>query len=118
MRQEQMARRQVLILYQASLLAQGIESLLRKEKGLEVVGLQLGKRVAETQDANFEPDAIILDTCDLSGRAGISVLSLLHEHPKAKVICMNAEDNRLEVYRKDERIATRREELVDAIRSN
>lgn len=118
MRQEQVAQRQVLILYQGSLLAQGIESLLRQEKGLEVMSLQLGKGHLQPASVQYEPDAIILDTSDLGGRAGISVVALLQEHPGAKVICMNAEDDKVEVYRKDQRIATRREELVAAIRSN
>ncbi len=107
-----------MILYHASLLAQGIESLLRQEKGLDVTSLRLGNGRTESWGAGFEPDVIILDTCDLGGRAGISVLALLEEHPRAKIICMNAEDDKLEVFRKDQRIATRREELVAAIRSN
>src|SRR3990170_3999992 len=105
-----MGRQQVLILYQASLLAQGVESLLRKERGLDVVGLRLGSGPRGGYVEGLDPDVIILDTCDLGGRAGMTVLGLLQEHPRAKVICLNAEDDKLEVYRRHERVAARREE--------
>lgn len=113
-----MARRQVLILYRGSLLAQGVESLLRNEKGLDIASLQMDKEEKPAGYAvGLTPDVIILDTCDLGGQARLSVLGLLEEHPKAKVICLNPEDGKVEVYRKDQRVATRREELVEAIRS-
>lgn len=113
-----MARRQVLILYRGSLLAQGIERLLRSEKSLEIACLQVGKEDESGGYAvGLSPDVIILDTCDLGGQARLSVLGLLEQHPKAKVICLNPEDGRVEVYRKDQRIATKREDLVEAIRS-
>ncbi len=113
-----MARRQVLILYHGSLLAQGIESLLRKEKGLDIACVRVEK---EAEDAGYAiglaPDVIILDACDLKGQARLSILKLLEEHPRAKVICLNPEDGNVEVYYKDHRVATKREELVEAIRS-
>ncbi|MDP2935219.1 MAG: hypothetical protein Q8O86_01875 [Dehalococcoidia bacterium] len=112
-----MARRQVLILYRGSLLAQGIASLLRQEEGLEVVSLQVGKEGPAPCGAGLDPYAIILDSNDLGGQAGLSVLGLLQEHPRAKVICLSAVDDGLEIYRKYQRTATRREELVEVIRS-
>lgn len=113
-----MARRQVLILYRGSLLAQGIESLLRDEKGLEIASLRMAKGEEPGSYAfGLTPDVIILDTCDLGGQARVSILGLLEEHPRAKVICLNPEDGKVDVYRKDQRFATKREELVDAIRS-
>jgi len=118
LRRKKVGSRQVLILYQASLLAQGVESLLRKERGLDVVGLRLGSGPGGGHGEGLDPDVIILDTCDLGGRAGMTVLGLLQAHPRAKVICLNAEDDKLEVYRRHERVAARREELVEAIRSN
>ncbi|MDP2726317.1 MAG: hypothetical protein Q8P59_02135, partial [Dehalococcoidia bacterium] len=70
------ASQQVLILYQGSLLAQGIESLLRKEKGLEVVSLQLGKGGSSLEEAGLDPDVIILDASELGSQAELSVLGL------------------------------------------
>lgn len=113
-----MARRQVLILYRGSLLAQGIESLLRDEKGLEIASVQVGKEERPGGYAmGFTPDVIIVDASDLGGQTRVSILDLLREHPRAKIICLNPEDGKVEVYRKDQRVANRREELVEAIRS-
>lgn len=113
-----MARRQVLILYRKSLLAQGIGSLLQKVRGLEVESLQLGHGEAPGGYSDgSNPDVIILDTCDLGSQARVSILRLLERHPRARIICLNPEDGRVEVFRKDQRVANRREELVQAIRS-
>ena len=113
-----MARQQVLILYRGSLLAQGIENLLRKERGLDIASLQMRKEESPGGFAvGVSPDVIIVDTCDLGSRARQAIVDLLEQNPKAKVVCLNPEDGRVEVYHKDQRIATKQEELVEAIRS-
>lgn len=113
-----MARRQVLILYRSSLLAQGVGNLLCKEKGLEIVSLQVSKdAIPGSYVVENAPDVIILDICDLGAETRPTILGLLEKHPGARVICLNPEDGRVDVYRKDRRTATRREELVEAIRS-
>ncbi|MDO8691867.1 MAG: hypothetical protein Q7R39_17995 [Dehalococcoidia bacterium] len=113
-----MAHQQVLILYRGSLLAQGIESLLRKESAMDIASLRM--RTEESPGGfavEVTPDVIIVDTCDLGSRARQGILDLLEQHPKAKVVCVNPEDGRVEVYHKDQCIATKQEELVAAIRS-
>lgn len=112
-----MTRRQVLILYRGSLLAEGIQSLLRNEKGLDVTSLRMAGETPAFFGSELTPDVIIVDTCDLRGPKSLLVIQLLREHPRAKVICLNAEDSKVEVYRKDERTASKREDLVEAIRS-
>ncbi|MDA8189702.1 MAG: hypothetical protein M0T85_16300 [Dehalococcoidales bacterium] len=110
-----MANRRILVLYSKSLLAQGVENLLRKSEGLEVIGVDLEQRDAVRRIGTLQPEVVIVDGDDLPVYGGSLILQLLREHPSVKVLCISVNGNTVDIYRKSQMAVTRADELVAAI---
>ena len=107
---------EILVLYRHSLLAEGVESLLRKEN-LRVVGMNLEDPEAVERVACLDQDAIVLlDTSETNSHPAINVPRVLLENPCAVVIALNSQDNKVEIFRKEERAIARLSDLVDIIK--
>jgi hypothetical protein len=113
---DKIRRQQVLVIYRNSLLAQGIASLLQREKGLEVMVLNLAE-TGDTPPAPLTPEVIIVDANDPGAQQELSVLRLLRDNPTARVICLHPGDQVLEIYQRIQKMAAKREELIEAIQS-
>jgi len=110
-----MTTSRILVLYSKSLFAQGIEKVLKKLEGLEVIGIDLDKPAAIEQIAGLEPDAVIVDSADLPAHNSALILQLLRETPSVKVLCLSITDGSVDIYRKQRFVASKAEELVDAL---
>ena len=88
-----MKKEQVLILYTNPLFAEGLASLLRRERALEVVGVVERKDITWKKAGSACPDVLILEGKDLAREAGSALVELLKCCAKARVISVNAEDN-------------------------
>ena len=106
-----MTARRVLILYRDSLLAQGLESLLRQQTGLETSATQLEEANVEELVRHFAPDVIIVDRDELAVRAGITVDRLLRE-PHLRVIAVSSRDDVAQVYEGHEVRVAKLEDLL------
>ncbi len=94
-----MTARRVLVLYQDSLLAQGVLSLLRQQVGLEVSARQLEDSRAEEFMGQFAPDVVIIDREDFAGQTGVTIDQLLREGPPhVKVVDISSRNDLARVY--------------------
>lgn len=90
--------KQVVLLSNRSLMASGLQQLLQGVDGLELSVVTALDREAVPVLKKLAPDVILLDAGDAS--LGKSVITqLLAEHPKARVIALNANRLGIEVYR-------------------
>ena len=87
-----MKKEQVLILYTNPLFAEGLASLLRRERALEVVGVVERKEIPWKKAGSACPDVLILEGKDLAREAGSALVELLKCCAKARVISVNSED--------------------------
>lgn len=93
-----MAARRVLLLYQDSLLAQGIISLLRERAVLEVAAAQLANGELHQVVEEFVPDVVIVDRDDLAQQAFITIEQLLRELPDIRIIDISSRDDLARIY--------------------
>jgi len=87
-----MKKEQVLILYTNPLFAEGLASLLKRERALEVVGVVERKDITWKKAGSACPDVLILEGKDLAREAGSALVELLKCCAKARVISVNSED--------------------------
>ncbi len=88
-----MAARRILILYQDSILAQGLLSLLRERASLQVRSGQLQDPHTKELLREFVPDAVIIDREDFARQAAITIDQLLRVRPDLKVIDISARND-------------------------
>lgn len=107
---------EILVLYRHSLLAEGVESLLKKEN-LKVIGMSLEDPEAAERVGSLGREAIVLlDTSETNSHPSINVPQVLLQNPCAVVIALNSQDNKVEIFRKEERSIAKLSDLVDIIR--
>ena len=108
---------EILVLYQHSLLAEGVESLLKKAN-LIVKGMNLQDPEAIERVRCLGQEAIvILDTSETNAHPGVNVPQVLLTNPHAVVIALNCQDNKVEIFRKEEKSIATLSDLVDIIRA-
>ena len=110
-----MAMRRILVLYGKSLLAQGVEQLLKRAGGLEVIGVDLDRRGAMGEISTLHPEVVIVDGDDVSANAGSLILQVLRENPSVKVFCISVSGSNVDVYRKSQVSVTETDQLLAAI---
>jgi len=93
-----MKKEQVLILYTNPLFAEGLASLLRRERALEVVGVVEWKEVPWRKLQSTRPDIVIIEGKDLLQDGGSALGELLKCGKRARVISVNLEDQDAVLY--------------------
>jgi AmiR/NasT family two-component response regulator len=105
----------VLIVSSHPLFSQGVESLLRREVQLDIVGREMDVDKAVERIKELRPDVVIVDSghpaCDLTP----AVMRILREGVGAKVIGLNLQDNTMCIYRGEQRMVKEVKDLVEAI---
>ena len=97
-----MKRRGVLILYQSSLLAEGLLTLLSQEDRLDVRAEKFSEHLANRGGNHFEPDVIIVDRDELAGQNAITIGDLLSRRPGTRVIDVSVRDTSVRLYEERE----------------
>lgn len=107
-----MAAHRVLVIYSRSLLAQAVESLLKRAKGLEVIGMDMDKQEVRERIPALHPEAVIVDRVDIPAPTSGLILELLRDNPSAKVLCLNMADSYVDIYSRRQLAVTKSEDLV------
>ena len=108
----------VYVLFGNSLMAEGVEVMLKKE-GLGVVGVDVGDEEAFSRfERDFQPgDAVIVDVGDAAVHPTLSLLHTLAERADVLVIGLDASQNEVHIFRKWRKTVSQVGELVEAIRT-
>ena len=109
--------KRIFMLSNHPLLSQGVESLLRQEKGLEIVGREVDVDKAVERIKALRPDAVILDSAEPSDPAA-AVIRILNEGLGTKVIGLNIQNNTMCIYSGEHREVGCIEDLIGAIEHN
>lgn len=93
----------VFILSSESLFYLGLESLLRQEAALEVVGHEADLDQALVRISELSPDVIIVNSADASCRPTAGMYRLMDGTPGTQIIKLNLQDNTVCMYREEQR---------------
>ncbi len=105
----------VFILSHLPLFSQGVETLLCREGGVEIVGRETEIKAALTEIKARGPDVVLLDaTLEASDPASIAA-RILTAHENTMVIAMSPDDNTVSVFRKEQRTIHKVQDLMRAI---
>jgi DNA-binding NarL/FixJ family response regulator len=108
--------KRIFMLSSHPLFSQGVESLLRRETGLEIVGREADADKALERIKELRPDVVVLDSADLRDPMPV-VMRIFREGVGAKVISLNLKDNVMHVYRGEQRVVKQVEDLVKVIKA-
>jgi DNA-binding NarL/FixJ family response regulator len=100
-----------------SLFRESIESLICQEIEVEIVGRETSVRRALKRVEMVHPDVIIVDSSDPEFNHGKVVSQVLQLGLAMKVIGLNLHDNRLCIYRGEQKVARETKDLLEAIES-
>jgi DNA-binding NarL/FixJ family response regulator len=107
--------KRVIILLSYPLFGQGVESLLRRETGLEVVGRETDANKVIERMTELRPDVVIVDSADPECDPVSVVMRILRERVGTRVVTLNLQDNTMCVYRGEQRVVTQVQDLLEAI---
>jgi DNA-binding NarL/FixJ family response regulator len=107
--------KQVFILSSHPLFGQGVESLLRQEARLEIVGQETDADKAIERIKELQPNVVILDCAEPGCDPAPAVMRILREGVETKVIGLNLQDNTMCIYRGEQRVVKDVKDLVQAI---
>ncbi|MBI2305506.1 MAG: hypothetical protein HYU86_12270 [Chloroflexi bacterium] len=108
-------KRDIVVVYGKSLLAQGIERLLRKVEDIEVVGIDLERAGAMESIRSVQPGTVVLDMDDVSLKGGDLILRLLQNVSSLTVVCLTNNGERADIYHKEQKPLTTTQELWEII---
>ena len=112
------APKRVFMLSSQPLFSQGVESLLRGQVGLEIVGRETDATKAVERIRRLKPDVVVIDGKDLASAPFSIVACLLREEERIRIIAMNLENETIRVYLGEQRNALTVDDLVAAINEN
>ncbi len=113
-----MKPRRVLILYENSLLAEGLRALLSQESRLEVRAEKLAESPSHDPEDQFVPDVIIVDRDELASQSDITIGDLLSGKWGTKVIDVSVRNPKVRLYQGHEFNEVDLQHLLAAIDSD
>ncbi len=111
-----MRRTRICVVQGDSLLAEGIDSMLRSEKWLEVVSVMSGEGDLSERLRQLHPDIILVDRGD---PVAISILQSRHlfdQEQQARLIIVDLSRSRINVHHIEEAVVTGKDALIDVLR--
>jgi len=107
--------KRVLLLYQDSLLAQGVLSLLGEEARLAVAEKRLNDGDIAQFVEEFGPDVIVIDRDDFAKYAPIGLDQLLRGRSDVKVVDISSQDDLARVYQRYQIHVAKFDDLLTAL---
>jgi DNA-binding NarL/FixJ family response regulator len=107
--------KRVFILSSHPLFSQGIENLLRREAGLEIVGRETDVDKALERIKELQPNVVILECAEPTCDPTPVLTHLLRERVETKIIGLNLQDNTMCIYRGEQRVVKEVKDLIEAI---
>jgi hypothetical protein len=104
----------VYILTAHPLFAESVETLLREQAGLDVLGVADDTPEAFAQAIEAAPDVVVVVAS--GGQQDRLVSRLFQDLPGIKVVGLNLDDNRIRIYYQQLKVGREVEDLVEAIR--
>jgi chemotaxis response regulator CheB len=109
--------KRIFIFSQHPLFSRGVETLLGKESGLELVGRETDVEQAIESIRRLEPDIVILDSDYAACNLDPFLIRVLQEHAGIKVVGLNLQNNQLCIFQEEHKMVQCVDDLLSAIRN-
>lgn len=106
--------KRVLILSCHPLFSKGVETLLRQQQGVDIVGRESDLETAIIRLKELRPDVVILDM-GVGGDYGPIRSRILDASQGVKIVGLNLENNTFSIYHEEQRILHQVQDLMQAI---
>ena len=110
-----MSSQKVVVLRGSSLMAQGIEALLRNSSSIDLTGIDLGEPDAWERLRLSEPAVVVVEPDDLEQGKWGTLWRLLEEYPDLAIILVHPSEDSITVYRKHLVTINDSEDLVTTV---
>lgn len=110
-----MASGKVVVLYGRSLMAQGLEALLRSFGSLDVVGIDLEQPDAWERLRSSRAQAVLVEPADLEHGQWSTLWRFLDDNQDLSIILVHTSDDSVSIYRKQRMAIRDPDDLVAAI---
>jgi len=107
--------KRVFVLTQQSLFGKGIESLLTQEAEIEIVRKDADDKSMVKCIQEYQPDVVIIDCDDSKLDLSSAILCFLRERPNTILIGLSQENNKISVYRGEQKQIFQVSDLMDII---
>ena len=108
-------RCRIYIVFHHALFAQGIRSLLRGRRAMQVIGMESDTTKALEAVGSLRPEVIIVEESD-AGIQSPALAAILQRHPAGRVVALDLDHNFATVYDRHRVLTTQPADLVRAIR--
>jgi len=105
----------VFIISNHAIFGQGLENLLRRETGVDIIGQATEVNQGIEQISTLQPDVVIIDTNGPPETSAATVMRILVEFPNIKVISLSLHHNDFYVFRALLGVATSPRDLARAV---
>lgn len=105
----------IFIVFHHALFAQGIRSLLRGRRGMQVIGMETDTAKALEAVVSLRPEVLIVEESDAGARSP-TLAAILQRHPAGRVVALDLDHNFATVYDRQRVVTSRPADLVKAIR--
>jgi chemotaxis response regulator CheB len=112
---EDLMGKKVLILSRQSLFGKGIETLLAKEPDVEIIQLQPGEQFNVECIMSHQPDVVFVSCDEPEPDFSPTILSILKEKMGVCFIGLSLNDNKISVYRSEEKQIFALSDLLNVI---
>ena len=107
--------KRVYVLSQRTLFQKGIESLLTKGKGFEIVGQEVESSAAIEYIQALNPDVIMINLDDPEQDFSLSVLCILCERMGIKIVGLSLKENKISILKGVNKQIEQVDDLFNAI---
>jgi chemotaxis response regulator CheB len=107
--------KRVFILSSGSIFGQGVQCLLSRKAGLDIVGYETDWDTAVNRIRELQPDVVMLDQDRWPGELAVELMSLREQGAGIRVIGLSLQANSLSCYSKETLGVQRVEDLMEAI---
>lgn len=105
----------IFIVFHHALFAQGIRSLLRGRRAIQVIGMESDTAKALEAVGSLRPEVVIVEESDASIQSH-TLGAILQRHPAGRVVALDLDHNFATVYDRHCVVTTQPADLVRAIR--
>ena len=109
------AKCRIYIIFHHALFAQGIRSLLRGRRTIQIVGMESDQGKAMEAVRSLRPEVIIVEESD-AGVQSPSLEAILRRHPTGRVVALDLDHNYATVYDRHQVTTAQPADLINAIR--
>jgi cyclic pyranopterin phosphate synthase len=109
--------KRVFIVSSHPLFSEGIENLLRREEGLQIVGREKELDRSIEQIRTLQPDVVIVDSSDSDANRGMIMMRVMKEELRTCVVGLNLNDNKIYVCRGEQRTIEELKDFLESITS-